>query len=85
MGGDSDQSNYFPLWSSNVTFSLEGPSSQNVNTLFLVEDMDGYLLSILIFFEKQKKLLTDSDAYPHDNIKTFASIISYAPRILLDH
>ena len=49
------------------------------------EDMNGYPLSILIVLEKQKKLLTDSDAYPHDNIKTFASIISYAPRILLDH
>ena len=85
MGGGTDQSNYFPLWSSNITFSLEGPSSQNVNTLLLVEDMNGCLLSILIILEKQKKLLTYSDVYPHDNIKTFANLISYALRILLDH
>ena len=49
------------------------------------EDMIGCPLSILIVLEKQKKLLTDSDAYPHCNINTFASLISCAPRILLDH
>ena len=82
LGGGTDQSNNFPLWSSNVTFSLEGSSSQNVNKLLLVEDMNGCPLSISIVLEKQKKLLTDSDAYPHDNIKTFASLISCAPRVL---
>ena len=47
--------------------------------------MNGCPLSILIVLEKQKKLLTYSDVYPHDNIKTFANLISYALRILLDH
>lgn len=52
LEGGTDQSNYLPLWSYNVTFSLERYSSQNANILLLIEDMHGCPLSILIVLEK---------------------------------